>query len=51
MSSIHYLGVLFDECMTLTANFKSIYKKHSYKINQFGKIRKYMDNTTWILVY
>ena len=30
----NYLGVLLDECMTLTANFNSIYKKYSYKHKQ-----------------
>ena len=47
----NYLGVLLDECMTLTANFNSIFKKFSHKIFQFGKIRKYMDTNTRVLVY
>ena len=37
--------------MTLTANFNSIFKKFSYKIFQYGKIRKYMDTNTRVLVY
>ena len=47
----NYLGVQLDECMTLTTNFNSIFKKYSYKIFQFGKIRKYLDKNTRILVY
>ena len=46
-----YLGVDLDECLTLSSNFNSIYKKYSYKIFQFGKIRKYLDIPTRILVY
>ena len=46
-----YLGVDLDECMTLSANFNNIFKKYSYKIFQFGKIRKYLDIPTRILVY
>ena len=37
--------------MTLQSNFKCIYKKFSHKIYQFGKIRKYLDVPTRILVY
>ena len=37
--------------MTLSANFNSIFKKLSHKIFQFGKIRKYMDINTRVLVY
>ena len=47
----NYLGVLLDECMTLTPNFDSIFKKFSYKIFQFGKSYKYMDTNTRFLVY
>ena len=47
----NYLGVDLDECMTLTANFNKIFKKYSYKIYQFGKIRRYLDTYTRILVY
>ena len=47
----NYLGVLLDECMTLSANFNSIFKKFSHKIFQFGKIRKYMDINTRVLLY
>ena len=47
----NYLGVQLDKCMTLTTNFNSIFKKYSYKIFQFGKIRKYLDKNTRILVY
>ena len=46
-----YLGVDLDECMTLSANFNSTFKKYSYKIFQFGKMRKYLDIRTRTLVY
>ena len=39
-----------DECMTLAANFNCVFKKYSYKIFQFGKIKKYLDKNTHILV-
>ena len=32
-------------------NFNSVFKKFSYKIHQFGKIRKFLDIPTRILVY
>ena len=47
----NYLGVILDECMNLVSNFNAIFKKYSYKIFQFGKIRKYLDICTRILVY
>ena len=47
----NYLGVLLDECLNLNANFNKIFKKYSYKIFQFGKIRKYINIDTRILVY
>ena len=47
----NYLGVLLDECMTLQSNFNCIFKKFSLKIYQFGKIRKYVDRSTRILIY
>ena len=47
----NYLGVILDECMNLNANFNSIFKKYSYKIYQFGKIRKYIDSKTRVLLY
>ena len=47
----NYLGVLLDEYMTLSQNFNVIYKKYSYKIFLFSKIRKYMNVSTRILVY
>ena len=46
-----YLGINLDECMTLATNFNSLFKKYSYKIFQFGKIRKYLDISTRVLVY
>ena len=47
----NYLGVHLDECLNLCSNFNSIFKKYSYKIFQFGKIKKYIDRKTRILVY
>ena len=47
----NYLGVFLDECLTLNSNYNSIFKKYSYKIHQFGKIKKYIDKHTHIMVY
>ena len=46
-----YLGVLLDECLTLKQNFNNVLKKFSNKIYQFGKIRKFLDIDTRVLVY
>ena len=46
-----YLGVILDESMNLESNFNSIFKKFSYKIFQFTKIRKYLPNDIRVLVY
>ena len=37
--------------MTLQSNFNNVYKKFSQKIYQFGKIRKYIDVSTRVLLY
>ena len=50
-SHYNYLGVQLDECMTLQSNFNNVYKKFSQKIYQFGKIRKYIDVSTRVLLY
>ena len=47
----NYLGVILDECLNLKQNFNSILKKFSYKIYQFGKIKKYLSVETRVLVY
>ena len=47
----NYLGVLLDDCLNLKANFNKVFKKYSYKIYQFGKIKKYITTDTRILVY
>ena len=47
----NYLGVDLDECMTMISHFNKVFKKYSYKIFQFGKIRNYLDKHTRILVY
>ena len=47
----NYLGVTIDECLNLNSNYNSIFKKYSYKLHQFGKLRKYMDQNTRLLVY
>ena len=46
-----YLGVLLDECLTMKPNFNNIFKKFSYKIFQFAKIRKFLNIETRVLVY
>ena len=46
-----YLGVTLDECLTMKQNFNTVFKKFSYKIYQFGKIRKCLSTATRILVY
>ena len=46
-----YLGVLLDECLNMKLNYNIIFKKFSYKIFQFGKIKKFIDKYTRILVY
>ena len=46
-----YLGVKLDECLTMKSNFNNILKEFSNKIYQFGKIRKFLDTETRILVY
>ena len=47
----NYLGVTLDECLNMHANFSKIFKKFSYKNYQFGKIHKYVDINTRILIY
>ena len=47
----NYLGVFLDECLNLDSNFDNIFKKFSHKVFQFGKIKKYINNATRILVY
>ena len=46
-----YLGVTLDECLTMKQNFNTVFKKNSYKIYQFGKIRKFLDSEIRVLVY
>ena len=46
-----YLGVKLDECLKLKENYNNVYRKFSYKVYQFGKIKKYIDKPTRILVY
>ena len=46
-----YLGVILDSTMTLNANINYIFKKFSYKVFQFTKIRHYLDIKTRVLVY
>ena len=35
----------------MKSNFNSVFKKFSHKIHQFGKIRKYLNTETRVLVY
>ena len=46
-----YLGVILDECLTMRQNYNSIFKKFSYKIYQFSKIKKFLNTETRVLVY
>ena len=46
-----YLGVKLDECLNLKSNFNMVFKKFSHKIYQFGKIKKYINVNTRILIY
>ena len=46
-----YLGVILDETMNLESNFNATFKKFSYKIFQFSKIRKYSPPDVRVLVY
>ena len=46
-----YLGVILDECLTMKQNFNSVFKKFSYKIHQFGKIKRFLNVETRVLVY
>ena len=46
-----YLGVKLDEYLTLKQNYNNVFKKFSYKVYQFGKIKKYINTPTRILVY
>ena len=46
-----YLGVILDETMNLASNFNATFKKFSYKIFQFSKIRKYLPPDVRVLVY
>ena len=45
------LGIILDETMKLESNFKSIFKKFSFKVFQFSKILRYMPQDTRITVY
>ena len=46
-----YLGVTLDETMNLESNFNVVFKKFSYKLFQFSKIRKYLPQDVRVLVY
>ena len=46
-----YLGVILDECLSMKLNFNKVFKKFSYKIFQFAKTRKFLDNETRVLIY
>ena len=51
VSQYTYLGIVLDETLNLEANFNSIFKKFSYKLFQFSKIRKYLPLKLRVLVY
>ena len=47
----NYLGVSLDECLNMKSNFNILFKKFTYKNYQFGKICKYVDVSTRVLIY
>ena len=47
----NYLGIILDETMNMIANFNKIFKKYSYKLFQFSKIRHFLQTDVRILVY
>ena len=47
----NYLGVTLDETMNLETNYNSIFMKFSFKVFQFAKIRRFLPESTRILVY
>ena len=47
----NYLGVILDECLNMNSNFNQIITKFSNKIFLFGKIRKFLNIETRVLVY
>ena len=46
-----YLGVILDETMNLEANYNNVFKRFSYKVFQFSKIKNYLNVRTRVLVY
>ena len=46
-----YLGVILDETMSMDANYNNIFKRFSYKVFQFSKIKSYLTISMRILVY
>ena len=46
-----YLGVILDECLTMKPNFDNVFKKFSCTIYQFGKIKRFLNQETRVLVY
>ena len=46
-----YLGVILDETLSLSSNFNNLFKKFSYKLFQFTKIRKYLPPDIRLIVY
>ena len=47
----NYLVVIMDGVLNMKGNFNNFFKKFSYKTYQFGKIKKYINIPTHILVY
>ena len=50
-SHYQYLGVILDECLTMKPNYNAIFKKFSYKIFRFAKLKKFLNTDTRIIVY
>ena len=43
--------MMIDERLNFKSNFNIIFKKFSYKVYQFGKIKEYLNSNIRILVY
>ena len=46
-----YLGVTLDEAMNLEANYNNIFKRFSYKVFKFSKIKSYLKPNIRVLIY
>ena len=47
----HYLGVVIDEHLNFNAYYRDVKRKVENKIFVLSKVRKYVDNSTSLLIY